>query len=692
MTGNPPTMLRSKLFLRLFALQVVIVAIFGAAIYFLSVPLIKKTIYDQEQTAGRTILDNVYELANRIHADLEDYRKGAIDARKRELKNVVSIAASYIRSVFAEVDKGALTRDQATARVAERLRSLRFGKDDYIWVVDYDSFSIAHPDPKVNGTDNSQLRDGRGELLIPPMVEIARRSGEGYRTYWWSRLGASDPSEKLAYFMDFPQLGWVIGTGVYMDDIDAEVVEKKMEAIERLRTSLREIRISKTGYVYIFDSGMNMFIHPNPNIEGKNVAGLENPTTGHPLVRDLVAVADTGDGLVYKWDKPSDPGNYSYDKISWVRHFKGFGWYLASSVYTEELQRGADVLGNRILAITAVVLVLATLLGYVFVGKLTAPIRRLSDTARRVRNGDLSAVSGIQRDDEIGVLSAAFDSMVEQLRENIDVLDIKVKERTHDLEKANEELKELDRMKSGFLSSVSHELRTPLTSVRGFAKLIAKDFEKVFAPRAQGDAKAEKTASRVQENLGIILAESDRLTRLIDDVLDIAKIESGRVAWNEETFRFGDLVQKAARAVEAVFSASPRVSFTVAIEEGLPETAADPDRLTQVIANLLSNAAKFTEEGEVELRAWRQADGLLRVDVRDSGPGIPAMEQERIFDKFHQVVRDDTLVDKPKGTGLGLAICKEIVEHYGGRIWVESEVGKGSTFSFVIPAKTKGTG
>lgn len=265
-----------------------------------------------------------------------------------------------------------------------------------------------------------------------------------------------------------------------------------------------------------------------------------------------------------------------------------------------------------------------------------------------------------------------------------------VRERTEDLvnkarelEEANQRLRELDEMKSAFLSSVSHELRTPLTSILGFSKLLNKEFVKNFQPLADSNEQLEKKGNRIQENLSIISHEGERLTRLINDVLDLNKIESGRMGWRDERLDMNEIVDVAIQSVAGMFAQSP-LELTAEIDTNLPEIVADSDRLQQVLINLLNNAAKFTEQGSVSVRAFPRF-GQVRLEVTDTGTGIHPDDQAQIFEKFHQT-RDDTMEDKPKGTGLGLTICREIVEHYGGRIWVESEVGKGSTFVFTLPA------
>lgn len=273
----------------------------------------------------------------------------------------------------------------------------------------------------------------------------------------------------------------------------------------------------------------------------------------------------------------------------------------------------------------------------------------------------------------------------------MDITPVKeAQERLHranaELEAANRDLQKLDQLKSELLSSVSHELRTPLTSIRGFTQLIRREFERTFAPLAGEDDKLKRKGERIQENLDIILTESERLTRLINDVLDLAKIESGRAQWNDAPFPFHDAVAQAVNAVRGQFAEKTQVALHVALDPVLWEITADRDRLVQVMVNILNNAAKFTDRGEVRVVLGEEAPGWLRLDVIDTGRGFAAEDAEAIFDKFQQARHGDTLKDRPAGTGLGLSICREIVNHYGGRIWAMSQPGRGSTFSLALPA------
>jgi signal transduction histidine kinase/CheY-like chemotaxis protein len=241
---------------------------------------------------------------------------------------------------------------------------------------------------------------------------------------------------------------------------------------------------------------------------------------------------------------------------------------------------------------------------------------------------------------------------------------------------------EADSAKSSFLSTVSHELRTPLTSVLGFAKIIRRRLhERLFPLIPASDPKIAQSKVQVLENLDVVVSEGERLTKLIDDVLDLAKIEAGKFTWNMASVSVKEVVERAVAATSSLIEAR-HLKIESSIDENLPDINGDHDRLIQVVINLISNAVKFTPTGAITCSAHRR-DGDIVVSVKDSGIGIAPADQPKVFEKFKQV--GDTLTDKPKGTGLGLPICKEIVEHHGGRIWVDSAIGEGSTFSFTLP-------
>jgi signal transduction histidine kinase len=276
---------------------------------------------------------------------------------------------------------------------------------------------------------------------------------------------------------------------------------------------------------------------------------------------------------------------------------------------------------------------------------------------------------------ELEAQNRALEARVQERTKDLVDAMVEAREARHAAEEANE-------AKSRFLANVSHELRTPLTSVVGFAKLNRKRLDDVVFPVVpREDPKVDRAIRQVGDTLGIIVAEGERLTTLINDLLDLAKIESGRFEFHMAPLLLEDVVDRAIASTSSLFEVAG-LPLRTEVDPGLPAVTGDMDRLVQVVINLLSNAVKFTSAGGVDVRVQRQGDSL-RVAVSDTGKGIPATDHERIFEPFRQA--SDTVPDGPKGTGLGLPISRQIVQAHGGAMGVESAPGEGSTFWFTVP-------
>ena len=280
-------------------------------------------------------------------------------------------------------------------------------------------------------------------------------------------------------------------------------------------------------------------------------------------------------------------------------------------------------------------------------------------------------------DEVMNILDEA--SQIRAYSHELEQKSLELRRATAELREANARLLELDRMKDDFISTVTHELRTPLTSIRAFSEMLHEDPKIDLAQRSRF--------------LGIIVSETVRLSRLINQILDLAKLESGRAEWTVVAVDVGEVIHEAADSLTALF-VEKRVSLELdGCEAGL-SVMADRDRLMQVMVNLLSNALKFVpaESGRVKVGASGTAREVL-VAVTDNGPGIQVEDQDLIFDKFRQGAGTaDVLTDKPQGTGLGLPISRQIIEYFKGRLWVESTPGAGARFVFTLPRQAGDNG
>ena len=322
--------------------------------------------------------------------------------------------------------------------------------------------------------------------------------------------------------------------------------------------------------------------------------------------------------------------------------------------------------------LAAVFLVAATLAIYAFSERITRPIKRLTEQARKVASGSLDEKIPVTSRDEIGQLATAFNEMGTELKRNIgekERLLAHLRDVNRTLEERTAQLEVADRHKSQFLANMSHELRTPLNAIIGFSEVL---LEKVFG----------RMNEKQEEYLTDIFTSGRHLLQLINEILDLAKIEAGRVELELSEFELPLALEDAAVLLRGR-AQRHAVEFSVELDQRLGTVTADQRKLKQILINLLSNAIKFTPDGgKIALRA-ALVDGLAEISVADTGAGIAPEDQARIFQEFIQVGGDYTR--KAEGTGLGLTLAQKFVEMHGGRIWVESELGRGSKFTFTIP-------
>lgn len=348
----------------------------------------------------------------------------------------------------------------------------------------------------------------------------------------------------------------------------------------------------------------------------------------------------------------------------------------------------ADILKWRI-GIVIAFLVMSTVLIYVFSRRITSPINRLTKEARLIADGHFQQRIPVESHDEIGRLAQSFNEMAQSLEESIgendkaladkekvlgelgrlnETLEERIRARTAEIEAINTELREATEHKSEFYANVNHELRTPVSAIIGYAGLVLR--------------KTEGEISQSQhDNLLKLVNNANHLLELINSLLDLAKIEAGRMDVRAEFVRLDALVAETLSIVEPMMHTG-HVQFVSEVAPDIPTLRTDEDKLRRIILNLLSNAAKFTDEGRIELTAGRR-NGCFKLTVSDTGIGIEPADLERIFEPFRQ---GSASTDRDYvGTGLGLAITKKFVELLGGEISVASRLGRGSTFTVELP-------
>lgn len=432
----------------------------------------------------------------------------------------------------------------------------------------------------------------------------------------------------------------------------------------------------KTGAMFIVDAAMGREDSAAKIGDGYELQGgilppeLKKAFTG-------VAVVET---------KPAPPDEWGTFISGYAPFYDSKGAFVGIfgvDIEVSHLDNLSNLLLRSIFFACLIGLLIAFLFYFQFVrSAILLPIEHLTAKTHEIAGGNYDVRLEINRNDELGILGNSFNNMLHTIRQyNLHLEDL-VRERTVQLQKAYEDLKELDQVKSDFFSNVSHELRTPLTSIIGFAKIIHRRSEELVKANSLSDDKnLTKVMHKTLEEAEIIVQEGERLTGLINDFLDLAKMEAGKIEWRSAPVDMATVINRAVNATSPIFTGKG-LSLTVSIRPDLPLVKGDADRLIQVLVNLLSNAAKFTDQGQVMIEAVKQNDEII-ISVIDSGIGIAPEDQSKVFDKFQQV--GNALTSKPQGTGLGLPICSQIIEHHGGRLWLKSELGLGTTFYFSLP-------
>ncbi len=448
------------------------------------------------------------------------------------------------------------------------------------------------------------------------------------------------------------------GGGVIVADVDLGAV---VDAIRRAQ-------IGTAGYAYAVDAGGGVIAHTANNnlvLAATNLGAL--PQVHAALTTDAAAQGVVTDGR--------DP--QGTEVLSAFERVDPPGWRVFVEEPLSEAFAPIQASIWRTVALLIVFLLVAIATSVLLARNLARPIEAIQVAAAKIGSGSLDQRIDTSSRDELGALADEFNRMAAQLEASHAGLELQVQERTRELASALAELDEKTRQleaasrhKSEFLANMSHELRTPLNAISGFSQVLRKQ---LFGEINEKQA----------EYLDDILDSSRHLQSLIDDVLDLSKVEAGQIDLHVAPFSLPEALE---RGVVIVRERATRegVSVSLSSEPGVETVVGDERRVVQVIFNLLSNAVKFTPAGGTVDVAAARRDGEVLVSVTDTGPGIAPEDQDRIFEEFQQA---EAGKEQMEGTGLGLALSKRLVELHGGRIWVDSERGRGSTFVFTLPAR-----
>lgn len=419
------------------------------------------------------------------------------------------------------------------------------------------------------------------------------------------------------------------------------------------------IKAGEAGYAYVVSGSGDLISHRDISLV------LQRRNLGH--LTQVKAAFQAASGaprprvtLAHNMDGKKVISSYAFiPSLQWLVIIERPAEEAYTPLYASMLRTSALLLVGFSMAVLA----------SMFVGRrVVRPLEALRRGVERIGKGELNHRLALKTGDEIEILADEFNEMARHLREAYTGLERKVAERTHALRVANEKLEEASLLKSHFLANVNHELRTPVSAILGYGRLVLRETEGQVSPLQR-------------ENLQDLLHNAERLLNQIDSLLEFSKIEAGKMEVHVEPVNVNEVVQAAISTIEPTLNGSS-VRIIRQIASSVPALNTDREKLRQIILNLLDNAVKFTERGEIKISVSQQ-NGSFKLAVSDTGIGIQKEDLNKIFEEFHR--GDSSSTKNYRGTGLGLAIVKQFVNLLGGEVVVESEVGKGSMFTVTLP-------
>jgi phosphoserine phosphatase RsbU/P len=430
---------------KLFALISLILLLAAVTFMLITRAEVEKQTLENAHQAARDELSLALLNIENEHRSLAFHRQYALERYKIQLNNMVSAAVHEVETLHGFSLTGQLTEQKAKRAAIESIEKLRYGHNDYFYIFDDRFFAVAHPDPALRGTDMTNFQDVKGNYAVRRFPQITAKTGAGYFSHWHIRLGETKPVEKLSYIRYFRPWKWYIGTGVYIDDIESDTQKKMGQILQVLKNNFDHLKIGQTGYFFLFEGKGKMLIHPN--MAGMNVLSFRHPVTGVNHFQEMIRASKTPlKPYVYLWDRPEDRSHFQYWKESYVRHFEPLDWYIASTVYVDELKAPARKVIFRQFLFTALIFLVSLGITYVFVNKISQPLKELNSYTKEVVQDEFTTSSFVREGlsglknryrDEIGKLAAAFEHMIQAL----DAYIVKFREATAARERIESELR-----------------------------------------------------------------------------------------------------------------------------------------------------------------------------------------------------------------------------------------------------------
>jgi len=562
--------------------------------------------------------------------------------------------------------------------IRDTLRPIRFYKNrGYYFIDDIEGNIVLYPtQQQQEGESALNNRDVKGKYMVRDFIEIVKSRGEGYSTYYWSKLHDANEKtlQKISFVKLFEPYNWIIGTGEYIEDVRKDIQEKIINRVNNIRFGR-----NRQNYFFLLqvhdikseDNFATTLVNPNqPDLVGKKLPLGFKDEKGREFIREAAQqLQQKSDAVVNYYFRKLGSTKIS-PKTAYFKWYKDWNWIVGAGVYDDDMEvilsQRKQELGrlvmreiSLIIGIFILVSFLAVLTSRFIAGKIKNEFDVFSNFFRESAKKNEFLDKNRLKVSEFKELADLTNRMMADKKEGEEAL-----------LKAKEAAEKATRAKSEFLANMSHEIRTPMNAIIGMSDILA-----------QTPLKDEQ-----YEYLEIVTTSANNLLVIINDILDFSKIEAGRLDIDHIDFSIRDVIEGVADMV-ASRAHKKDLELITLIEPGIPEQVlGDSSRLHQILLNLANNAVKFTDRGEIvisaEMTDLKENEKGVKVlfKVRDTGIGISKEDQQHLFKTFTQL--DTTSTRKYGGTGLGLAISKKLAELMGGEIGVKSQGGQGTTFWF----------
>ncbi|MBV6624844.1 MAG: response regulator [Rivularia sp. (in: Bacteria)] len=647
--------LRNRIPLRTVLIVPFVLQIFG------TVALVEYLSFKNSQEAVSDVVSQLRgEISDRIKLHLSDYLKTPHTINESNLK-------SYQIGILNLDKQDALARHFWKQKQVYDVNAVYFGNKKGGYVGAEPGSKIAITRDFTIGDFLFYSSDAQGfKVGIPKLVRNDYNSL--IRPWYKAAASKKNPTWSEIYtYSDGTDVAIAAATPVY-DNNELQGVLSVDLSLNQINDFLRAFKVGKSGRTFIIERNGKIVASSTEERtyfkDGNDFKRLNYSESSSPLVRESIKFLKNRFGGLNKIETTQQlefnvEKELQYLQVTPFQDEYGLDWLIVVVIPEADFMAGIDANQRNTILLSLLALATAIVIGMVTAKRISQPVSRLNQAVKNMTEGDWEETETVKgsRISEVGELANSFNTMAYQLHESFEVLENK-----------NNELERLDKLKDEFLANTSHELRTPLNGMIGLAESMI-------------DGATGEITNLQHKNLLMIANSGHRLLELVNDILDFAKLKNQGLQLQQKAVGIYSLVD-----VVLTFSQSlvgkKELQLINSVPNNLPLAYADEQRLEQILFNIIGNSIKFTESGKVEVTAFEEK-GKLTVTISDTGIGIPPEKHDKIFESFEQA--DGSTSREYGGTGLGLAVTKQLVELHGGTIWVDSEVAKGSSFSFTLP-------